>query len=121
MDDMSERPIAYASRSLSPAEKNYSQIDREALGIVWGVKRFHTYLYGRHFSLVTDHKPLLSIFHQEKGISATSAARMQRYALFLSWYDYDIAYKNTKMHGNADSLSRLPLSECGTSEDTSLR
>ncbi|XP_056008456.1 uncharacterized protein K02A2.6-like [Ostrea edulis] len=120
MDDGSERPIAYASRSLSAAEKNYSQIDREALGIVWGVKRFNTYLYGKHFTLLTDHKPLVSIFHPEKAISTTSAARMQRYALFLSGYDYEIMYKNTKTHGNADSLSRLPLSECETSEDTSV-
>jgi hypothetical protein len=90
----SEKPKAYASRSLLLAEKNYSQIDHEALGIVWGVKRFHAYLYGRYFSLLTDHKPSVSIFHPEKGISTT--ARMQRYALFLSGYDYDIAYKNTE-------------------------
>ncbi|XP_062606687.1 uncharacterized protein K02A2.6-like [Saccostrea cucullata] len=117
MDDGSERPIAYASRSLSSAERNYSQIDREALGIVWGVKRFHTYLYGRHFSLLTDHRPLVSIFSPSKGVSVTTAARMQRYALFLSGYDYDIMYKNTKAHGNADSLSRLPLSDCESDDD----
>ena len=120
MDDGSERPIAYASRSLSPAERNYSQIDREALGIVWGVKRFNTYLYGRRFTLLTDHRPLVSIFHPEKGISVTTAARMQRYALFLSGYNYDISYKNTKAHGNADSLSRLQLPDCEPEEDNSV-
>ncbi|KAL5018941.1 hypothetical protein ScPMuIL_004663 [Solemya velum] len=60
-------------------------------------------------SLLTDHQPLISIFGPKKGVSTTSAARLQRQALYLSGYDYEIVYKNTKKHGNADSLSRLPL------------
>ena len=104
-----ERPIAFASRSLRKAERNYSQIDKEALALVWGVKKFHAYLFGRPFQLLTDHQPLTSIFHPEKGIPAMTAARLQRYALFLSGFNYTIEYKNTKLHGNADGLSRLPL------------
>ncbi|CAG2213598.1 unnamed protein product [Mytilus edulis] len=108
MQDGTERPIAFASRSLNKAERNYSQIDKEALGIIFGVKKFHTYLYGRRFTLITDHMPLVSIFNPKKGISTTSAARLQRYALFLSGYTYDIEYKNTNKHTNADALSRMP-------------
>jgi len=63
MDDGSERPIAYASRTLSNAERNYSNIEREALALVLRVKKFRQYIYGRHFSLVTDHKPLESLFN----------------------------------------------------------
>ncbi|GFN82080.1 transposon tf2-6 polyprotein [Plakobranchus ocellatus] len=57
-----ERPIAYISRTLNPAEKNYSQLDKEALAIVWAVRKFFNYLCGRYFTLVTDHQPLKFIF-----------------------------------------------------------
>ena len=107
-----EKPIAYASRTLTSAEKNYAQIDKEALGIVWGVKRFHTYLYGREFVLVTDHQPLISIFNPAKGIPATTAARLQRYALYLSGFRYSIQFKGTKSNGTADGLSQLPRAQC---------
>ena len=109
MDDGSERPISFASCTLSKTEKNYSQIDKEALGLVWGVKKFHLYLFGHHFTLVTDHEPLTSIFHPKKGIPAMTVARLQRYALFLAGFNYSIEYKNTTQHGNADGLSRLPV------------
>ena len=107
--DGAEHPVAYASRTLSPAERNYSQIDKEALAVVWGVKRFHQYLYGRRFTLVTDHKPLTSLFNPGRPMSATAASRLQRQALFLSEYSYSIQYRSTLQHANADALSRLPL------------
>ena len=109
MEDGSERPIAFASRTLTKAERNYSQIDKEALALVWGVKKFHLYLFGRHFTLVTDHEPLTSILNPKKGIPAMTVARLQRYALFLAGFEYSIEYKNTTQHGNADGLSRLPI------------
>ncbi|GFY35275.1 uncharacterized protein K02A2.6 [Trichonephila clavipes] len=99
----------FASRSLTKTERNYSQIDKEALSIVWRVKRFYKYLFGRHFDLVTDHKPLVSIFAPNRSLPCLSATRMVHYALFLQAFSYTIKYRNTKNHGNADALSRLPL------------
>lgn len=103
-----ERPVSYASRSLSQAEKNYSQIDREALAIVFSLRKFHQYIYGRHFTLRTDHKPLVSIFGPKQGIPLMAASRLQRWSVLLSAYNYDIEYINTNNNG-ADSLSRLPI------------
>ena len=113
MPDGTERPIAFASRTLSSAEKHYSQIDKEALAIYWSVKKFFSYLYGHHFILITDHKPLTSIFHPEKSLPALSLARLQRYAIFLSSLSYDIIFRRTSAHCNADALSRLPLHSAG--------
>jgi len=104
-----ERPVVFASRSLQASEKNYSQIDKEALAIVFGIRKFHEYLYGHKFTLITDHKPLTSIFHPRKGIPVTTATRLQHWAILLSGYDYEIEYRDSKRHSNADCLSRLPL------------
>ena len=108
-EDGSERPIAYASRTLSDAEKNYVQIGKEALALVFAVQKFHTYLYGRKFVLVTDHKPLVTLLGPKKAIPPLAAARLQRWAIILAAYSYEIEYKSTQHHVNADSLSRLPL------------
>lgn len=107
--DGMERPISFASRTLTPTEQKYSQIDKEALGISWGVKKFYLYVKGRKFTLLTDHKPLVAIFGSKKGLPVCSATRLLHYALQLQGFDFDIEYRNTKEHGNADCLSRLPL------------
>jgi hypothetical protein len=107
--DGSERPIAFASRTLSPTEQRYSQIDKEALAIVWSVKKFYLYLKGNRFTLITDHKPLVAIFGCKKGLPVLSSTRLLHYALTLQAYQFDIQYRPTKDHGNADFLSRLPL------------
>ena len=62
MPDSTEKPIGFTSRTLSATEQQYSQIEKEGLSGVFGVRRFHAYLIGRHFTLITNHKPLLSLF-----------------------------------------------------------
>ena len=107
MENGEERPIAFASRTLSASERNYSQIEKEALSIVFGVKKFHSYLYGRQFTLITDHKPLVTILGPKTGVPTLAAARMQRWALILAAYQYDIEYRKSAEHANADAMSRL--------------
>jgi len=104
MDDGQERPIAHASPTLSSSERNYAQIEREALSIVFGVKTFHQFLYGCRFTLITHHKPLLAIFNPKSAIPTLAAARMQRRALVLSAYDYEIEYKRSEDYANCDTL-----------------
>lgn len=68
MDNDSERPLGFMSHTLSPAEKRYSQLDKEGLAVIFGIKKFHKYLYGRVFTIYTDHKPLISLFNEKKAI-----------------------------------------------------
>ena len=111
MENGSQRPIAYASRTLAPAERNYAQIDKEALAIVYGVKKFHQYIYGRNVVIYTDHKPLLGLLGEDKPIPGTASPRMQRWALTLSGYEYTLKYMKGVQNVSADCLSRLPLAE----------
>ena len=107
--DGEERPIAYASKKMTATQQRYSQIQREALAVIFGLNKFHQFLYGRHFYLITDHKPLLALFGPNKGTPALAANRLARWALQLSQYDYSIEFRKTEDHGNADALSRLPV------------
>ncbi|XP_016343694.1 uncharacterized protein LOC107689988 [Sinocyclocheilus anshuiensis] len=109
LPDGQEKPIAFASRTLSKAEQSYAQIEREALGIIFGVRKFYQYLYRQKFTLFTDHRPLTTIFSPTKAIPSMAAARLQHWALLLAAYDYDIQYRDGAHHCNADGLSRLPL------------
>ena len=109
LDDGSEKPIAFASRSLAPAERKYAQLDKEALSIVFGVKKFQQYLQGRKFIILSDHKPLQ--LSENKPIPVLASARIKRWALIISAYNYKIEYRPGQQHGNADVLSRLPLPE----------
>ena len=104
-----EHPIAFVSRTLSQCEKNYSQVEKEALSLIFGIRKFHKYVYGRHFTLVTDHRPLTALFGPKSGVPPLAAGRLQRWALLLSSYDYTIEFRPTSAHANADGLSRLPL------------
>ena len=109
IEDGREHPVAFASYSLSPAEKRYAQLDKEGLVIVFGMKHFRQYLLGRHFTIYSDHKPLQHLFSENKAIPPMASARIQRWALVLSAYTYDIVFKPGIQNVNADVLSRLSL------------
>ena len=95
MPDGAEKPIAYASKTLTKAEKNYSQLEK-GLAVVFGVKKYHAYHWGRQFLIESDHKPLSSLFGELKEIPPLASARIQRWALTLSAYRYSIRSKLVK-------------------------
>lgn len=79
--------------------------------MIFGVTRFHQYLYGREFTILSDHKPLQYLFSEDKAVPPLASARIQRWALTLSSYSYHIQYKAGKQQANVDALSRLPLKD----------
>ena len=99
--------VAYASRSLSPVEQRYSQTEREALACVWACERFHLYVYGAPFILITDHKPPVHVFNNPK---AKPPARLERWNLRLQPYNFTVRYEPGKMNP-ADYISRHPLQD----------
>lgn len=103
-----ERPISFTSFSLNDAQKSYPILHLEALAIVSTIKKFHKYLYGKKFTVYTDHKPLIGIFGKD-GKNAIFVTRLQRYIMELSIYDFDIVYRPSSQMGNADFCSRFPL------------
>lgn len=109
MPDGSEKPIQFASQTLNTCQRKWSQIDREAYAIIFGVKKFFDYLYGREFTLFTDNRPLTHILAPEKCLPVLSATRMQHYAVFLQGLNYKIKYRSSKENANADAFSRLPV------------
>ena len=76
-----------------------------------GVKHFHQYLFGREFTIVSDHKPLQHLFSESKATPVLASAHIQRWSLILAAYNYNIQFKPGSQHNNADMLSRLPLPE----------
>ncbi|GFW73322.1 transposon Tf2-9 polyprotein [Trichonephila clavipes] len=106
--DGSKRPIVFVSITLSGSKQNNSQIDKEAFSIVWAVKKFYLYLKGRRSTLITDHKPLIAIFGSKRGLPVLAATRLLHYALILQSFEFDIIFRKTIEHGNADFLPRLP-------------
>ncbi|KAK0134339.1 Retrovirus-related Pol polyprotein from transposon 17.6 [Merluccius polli] len=105
--DASERTVAFASRTLSPAERKYSTVEKEALGCVWATERWRTYLWGRHFTLRTDNSPLTTLL-TSKG-QGRAGMRVARWSARLLSFCYDIQYKPGRENVTADCLSRLPL------------
>jgi transposase InsO family protein len=103
-------PIAYASKSLTDTESRYSNIEREMLGIVFGLERFHHYVYGRQVLVETDHKPLEAIVRKNL---ANAPPRLSRMLLRLQRYDTEVKYVPGKEIPLADALSRITPSAAG--------
>ncbi|XP_058817794.1 uncharacterized protein K02A2.6-like [Topomyia yanbarensis] len=105
--DSSVKVVCHASRTLTPAEQRYGQVEKEALALIFAVTKFHRFIYGRKFSLHTDHKPLVAVFGSKKGIPIHTTNRLQRWAIVLLSYDFEIKHISTQEFGYADILSRL--------------
>lgn len=108
-DDGTEKPIACFSRTLSSAERNYAQLDKEGLAVIFGLKKCHQFVYGRHLTIITDHKPLITLLGEHKLVPQMVSPRIQRWALTLASYDYTIKFRPGRDIPEADALSRLPL------------
>lgn len=95
-------PIAYASRSLNKGEKNYPVIEKELLAIVWAVKYFRPYMYGRPFKILTDHKPLVYLFSMKD-----PSSRLMKFRMTLEEYNFEVQYVKGSDNAAADALSRI--------------
>ena len=107
-DDCIEHMVTCASRTLSATERRYAQIEKEALSIVFGFKRFGQYVVGREVLLYTDHKPFTFIFKPDAGVSQTALQRIQRWSLYLANFSYVVNHRPGKLNSQADALSRSP-------------
>lgn len=109
----SDKPVAYASRTLSDTESRYSTIERELLAIIWAVKHFRPYLYGHKFYIYTDHRPLAWLHSLKEPNS-----KLTRWRLRLQEYQFEVIYKNGKQNANADALSRIPVNALSDNDES---
>lgn len=105
LSNQDRKPVSFASRTLNKAEKRYPTIEKELLAIVWAVKHFRPYLYGRTFTILTDHKPLIYLFNMRD-----PSSRLMKFRLMLEDYDYNIEYVKGSENIAADALSRIVIS-----------
>ena len=111
-----DKPVAYASRSLKPAERNYAQIEKEMLAIVFGLEKFHHYTYGvPGITVVTDHKPLVAIMNKPL---SKAPRRLQAMLLRLQPYSIKVEYQPGSTLAIADTLSRAPLPDSSRTTET---
>ncbi|UYV65503.1 K02A2.6-like [Cordylochernes scorpioides] len=109
------RPVVYSSRTMTPTEKRYAQIEKEALAITWACERFHDFLLGKRFRIETDHKPLIPLFSTKELSSLTP--RLQHFRMRMMRFGFEIAHIPGKELLDADALSRQPLLTTEGGED----
>ena len=102
-------PIYFASRSLSKCEQNYQNLERETLATIWGMERFHYFLYGKPFTLETDQKPLASIYNKHL---INISPRIQRLIIRSLPYNFQCVWKEGRKIPAADALSRVSPENC---------
>ena len=112
--DGSWRPVTFVSRSMTPTEQRYAQIEKEALTLTWACDRLNQYLIGSKFTLETDHKPLIPLLSTKN--LEDLPVRIQRFRLRMMRYQYDIIHVPGKDLNTADYLSRSPLHETGSDD-----
>ena len=105
-----EVPVHYASRALTDTQRRYAQLHREGLAVVFALKKFYTYLYGRPFTIVTDAQSIKEMFHPDKLATPVASARIQRWGVYLSQFEYSIEHRSSRHMCVPDALSRLPMS-----------
>ena len=104
-------PVIYVLRKLTPVEQNYSNIEREALAIVFVFTRLKQFLLGRRYTLQTDHKPLEYLFAPDEEMPRTASARITRWAIALMGFDYELKYTPGEQIPHTDALSRMDFDE----------
>lgn len=111
-EDNKEHPIAYASRTLNDTECKYSATEKELLAIIFAIKHFRPYLFGKKFEIRTDHKPLVWL-RQKKDLNS----KLLRWKLELEAFEFDIKYKKGTLNNNADALSRIEINANTNSDE----
>ena len=102
-----ERPVSFYGRRFNDAERNYTVTESELLGVLESIKHFRPYLYGRHFTIVTDHAALRWLHTMKESVAGGASSRLTRWSLKLQEYSFDVVHKAGKMHHDADAISRL--------------
>ena len=106
LSNLNSRPIAFASKALNKAEANYSTIEKELLALVWAIRHFRPYLYGRKFDVYTDHRPLVYLF-----TLTDPSSRLTKFRLALEEYNFEVMYKKGSENVVADALSRISIED----------
>jgi len=113
-----ERTVTCVSRTLQPCEQKMSTVMKEALAIYYTINKLYFYLCNTKFTLRSDHKPLVTIFGEHKGIPQMSANKLTRWAVFLSAFDYRFEHIKGTDNVIADYMSRAPIPTEVISEET---